>query len=35
MQQVAYYDVIGGAENAGVENERVECVSWRGRKVKG
>ena len=24
----------GGAENAGVENERVECVSWCGRRVK-
>ena len=24
-----------GAENAGVENEGVECISWLGRGVKG
>ena len=24
----------GGAENAGVENERVECVSWWDTKLR-
>jgi len=46
LQATLFHDILciyqsfiiacgGGAENARVENERVECVSWRGHKVKG